>query len=142
MRHCNSIVFGLFPRPLEGSREFHKQIAIMDHYGSRNGDRKLGAIQSIHPPPPGLIRDRAPGFLGWIAEPMADRSTGLLVIAEDESRQDNGIDISRSETDRYGIPRAVVTHRYTDRDVEARRELVRTAKGVLSRVPIISIATG
>jgi choline dehydrogenase-like flavoprotein len=133
MRHCNSIVFGLFPRPLEGSREFHKQIAIMDHYGSRNGDRKLGAIQSIHPPPPGLIRDRAPGFLGWIAEPMADRSTGLLVIAEDESRQDNGIDISRSETDRYGIPRAVVTHRYTDRDVEARRELVRTAKGVLSR---------
>ena len=29
MRHCNGIIFGLFRRPLEGSREFHKQVGIL-----------------------------------------------------------------------------------------------------------------
>jgi choline dehydrogenase-like flavoprotein len=131
MRHCNGIVFGLFPRPLAGSREFHKQVGIMDFYGGRGGEPRLGCIQSIHPPPPGLVRDRAPGPLGLIAEPMADRSTGLLAIAEDEPRRENGVEVSRQESDRYGMPRAVVTHRYTRRDTEARRELIGVARDIL-----------
>lgn len=131
MRHCNGIVFGLFHRPLEGSREFHKQVGILDYYGGTDGVPRLGCIQSIHPPPPGMVRDRAPGPLGRIAEPMADRSTGLLVIAEDQPQRGNGIELSRTETDRYGIPRAVVTHRYTRRDLEARQELVGVARTVL-----------
>jgi choline dehydrogenase-like flavoprotein len=133
MRHCNGIVFGLFPRRLEGSRAFHKQVGIMDLYGGREGEPRLGCIQSIHPPPPGLVQDRAPGPLGRIAEPMADRSTGLLVIAEDQARRKNGVTLSRSETGQYGMPRAIVTHRYTGRDLEARRVLVRVARGILRR---------
>jgi len=44
MRHCNGIVFGLFPHRLEGSREFHKQVGIMDFYGGTRGMRRLGAF--------------------------------------------------------------------------------------------------
>ena len=130
MRHCNGIVFGLFRLPLEGARAFHKQVAIMNMYGG-GGVPKLGCLQSIHPPPPGLVRDRAPGFLGRLAEPLADHSTGLLAIAEDEARWENRIGISGSGTDRYGIPRALITHRYTERDLRARRTLGRTAREIL-----------
>jgi choline dehydrogenase-like flavoprotein len=132
MRHCNGIVFGLYPRPLEGSRDFHKQVGILDQYGGTDGEPKLGCIQSIHPPPPGLVRDRLPGVLGRIAEPLANHSTGLLAIAEDEPRMANRVEASRSATDRYGIPRAVVTHRYTRRDCAARGTLMRTAAAILS----------
>lgn len=131
MRHCNGIVYGLWRRPLEGSRAFHKQVGIFDHYGAEANEPKLGCIQSIHPPPVGLIRDRAPGFLTGIAEPLADRCTGLLVIAEDEPRRENGVSVSRSRSDRYGLARAVVTHRYTRRDVEARKRLASVARDVL-----------
>jgi hypothetical protein len=162
MRHCNGIVYGLFPEPLAGARTFHKQVGIFDHYGGGDGgdhygggDRggagrgdygddgrggggvrngtgdKLGCLQSIHPPPPGMIQDRLPGFLGGIADPLADRCTGLLAIAEDEPRRENRVSLSRSESDRYGLPRAVVTHRYTARDLEARDRLARVARSVL-----------
>jgi len=131
MRHCNGIVFGLFSKPLTGARDFHKQVGIMDFYGGSEGAPRVGCIQSIHPPPPGLVRDRVPGFLGRIADPLADHSTGLLVIAEDQPRPENRLGVSRSESDRYGIPRAVVTHRYTWRDAVARRDLARVARGVL-----------
>ena len=130
MRHSNGIVFGLFRRRLEGVRSFHKQVAIMDMYGGGEAP-KLGCLQSIHPPPPGLVRDRAPGPLGRLAEPLANHSTGLLAIAEDEPRPENQVGISGSETDRYGIPRAVLTHRYTNRDLAARRELARVAGKIL-----------
>jgi choline dehydrogenase-like flavoprotein len=137
MRHCNGIVYGLFPEPLAGARTFHKQVGIFDHYGGgddggRNGTGdKLGCLQSIHPPPPGMIQDRLPGFLGGIADPLADRCAGLLAIAEDEPRRENRVSLSRSESDRYGLVRAVVTHRYTARDIDARDRLARVARSVL-----------
>ena len=133
MRHCNGIVFGLFGRPLEGSRQFHKQVGLMDFYGGCDGAPKLGSIQSIHPPPSGLVADRLPGLLQGLTEPMADRSTGLLVIAEDQPNQRNRVDASRSETDRYGVPTTVITHRYTWRDTAARRDLASVARAVLKR---------
>jgi choline dehydrogenase-like flavoprotein len=131
MRHCNGIVFGLYPRPLEGSRDFHKQVGILDLYGGTDGRPKLGCIQSIHPPPPGLVRDRLPGFLRRVAEPLANHSTGLLVIAEDEPQRTNRVEASPSATDRYGIPRAVITHRYSARDRAARGALMRVAGAIL-----------
>ena len=131
MRHCNMIVFGLFPRPLAGSRSFHKQVGIFDHYGIRSDEPRRGVIQSIQPPPPGLIANRLPAFMARSADPFIDRCTGLLAIAEDEPRPENRVDLSRTRGDRYGIPRAIVTHRYTRRDLAARRDLVRVAKSVL-----------
>lgn len=137
LRHCNGIVFGLFSRALEGGREFHKQMVLMDFYGGEGRAPRLGSIQSIHPPPPGLVRDRLPGALGRIADPVADHSTGLLVIAEDQARRENRVEASRTETDRFGLPRTVVTHRHTWRDIAARRDLACVARGVLRRAGAI-----
>lgn len=131
MRHCNGIVYGLFPGPLEGARDFHKQVGLFDHYGGNGDGPKLGCIQSIHPPPPGMIVDRVPRFMAGLAEPLADRCTGLLAIAEDEPRPDNRVEVSRAHSDRYGLPRAVVTHRYTRRDRDARRRLAAVARDVV-----------
>jgi len=133
MRHCNGIVFGLFPRPLEGSRDFHKQVGVFDLYGGRDGAPKLGCVQSIHPPPPGLVRDRVPGWLGGVAEPLADRSTGLLVIAEDQPRRENRVEVDARRTDRFGAPAGRVTHRHTWRDAHARLALARVARAILRR---------
>jgi len=131
MRHCNSIVYGVFKKPLEGARAFHKQIGIMDLYGGNGRGPKLGCIQSIHPPPPGLVRARAPALLGRLAEPLADRCTGLLSIAEDQPRPENGVTLDPRRTDRFGVPLGVVEHRYTWRDVKARLSLTRVARAVL-----------
>lgn len=131
MRHCNSITFAFFSRVLAGARSFHKQVGLLDFYGGTDGRPRLGSIQSIHPPPPGLVRDRLPRPLHGIVEPLVDRATGLLVIAEDEPRRENRLEISRSRTDRFGLPRAIVTHRYTDRDRSARRKLTSAARGIL-----------
>jgi choline dehydrogenase-like flavoprotein len=78
-----------------------------------------------------MIQDRLPGFLGGIADPLADRCTGLLAIAEDQPHRENRVSLSRSESDRYGLARAVVTHRYTARDLDARDRLARVARSVL-----------
>ena len=131
MRHCNGITFGLFLDVQDGSRAFHKQVGLLDFYGGSDGAPKLGSIQSIHPPPAGLIRDKLPGLLGGIVDPALDRATGLIVIAEDSPRRENRIEISRSRSDRYGIPRAIVTHRYTRRDLLARRTLTLVARAIL-----------
>jgi choline dehydrogenase-like flavoprotein len=133
MRHCNGIVFGLFPHPLEGSRDFHKQVGVFDLYGGLEGAPKLGCIQSIHPPPPGMVRARIPGWLGGIAEPLADRSTGLLVIAEDQPRRENRVEADPHRSDRFGVPAGRVTHRYTWRDARARLALARVARAILLR---------
>jgi choline dehydrogenase-like flavoprotein len=131
MRHCNGVVMGLFPQPLEGARSFHKQVGIFGLYGGRDGAPKLGCIQSIHPPPPGLVRDRVPRWLGGIAEPLADRSTGLLVIAEDQPRRENRVEADPRRSDRFGMPVGRVTHRYTWRDAHARLALAEVARAVL-----------
>ena len=131
MRHCNGIVYGVFREPLAGGRDFHKQVAIFDHYGNHDDEPKAGMIQSIHPPPPGLTSDRLPGMARKFAEALIDRCTGLLVIAEDEPRRENRVEISRTRSDRYGLPRAVVTHNYARRDLNARRRLARVAHTVL-----------
>ncbi len=131
MRHCNGIVLGVFREPLRGSREFHKQVGVLDFYGGTGGRPKLGSIQSIHPPPPGLLHDALPACLGGFVEGIVDRSTGLLVIAEDEPRPENRVELSRAHTDRFGTPRALVTHRHTWRDARARHDLAKVARAVL-----------
>jgi choline dehydrogenase-like flavoprotein len=132
MRHCNGIVFGLFPRPLDGARAFHKQMILFDFYRSSRG-APLGTIQSIHPPPPGLVADRVPQAIAGLGDWIADRSTGLLVIAEDQPRPENRVDAHSRRTDRFGVPRLVVTHRHTWRDAVARRDLGSVAGGLLRR---------
>jgi choline dehydrogenase-like flavoprotein len=135
MRHCNGMVYALFPEPPNPAQEFHKQIGLHDFYfgdpTGRGPRDKLGSIQQIHTPPVGLARAMTPAWthrpLPWLLE----RVTGLLAIAEDQPRAENRVEIDRATPDAFGLPRLVLTHTYTRRDRAARRALLKQAKRVL-----------
>ena len=143
MRHCNSIVFGIYPRPLDAAREFHKQIGFNDLYfghPAAPGLGKLGTIQQIHAPPVGLVRTMLPGPLARVGERLLDRMTGLIVIASDEPQLRNRVQLGRT-TDALGLPAARITHRYTPRDRAARKLLGATAARVLREAGAIATFT-
>jgi choline dehydrogenase-like flavoprotein len=132
MRHCNSIVFGVFPNRLDAAREFHKQLGFNDvYFGSDRMAGKLGTIQQIHGPPPGLVRAGLPGMLGRGAAHMIGRMTGLINIATDEPRFENRV-TTGDGTDALGMRNAVVEHCYTQRDRAARAELERVSRRILT----------
>jgi len=138
MRHVNAVVFGVFSRPVEGLEQFHKQLCFFDYYFGHptvsDPAGKLGVIQQVHSPPPGLLRAMIPQPLGGLAAAVAaSHLTGFVVIAEDQPRADNRLTLDHRTIDRYGLPRGVVVHRYSDRDVAARRALVRAARRILRR---------
>jgi choline dehydrogenase-like flavoprotein len=133
-RHCNAVVLGVFPRALDPAREFHKQIGINDFYfgsdqpGAPPG--KLGTIQQIHGPPPGMVELTLPRPLARLGLRLLDRVTGMIVIASDEPQYQNRVAL-RAARDRLGMPAAAVHHDYTRRDRAARRVLARAAKSIL-----------
>jgi choline dehydrogenase-like flavoprotein len=135
MRHCNGMVFGYFPEPLDRERVFHKRLALFDAYFGHASVRapagKLGCIQQIHAPPVGVARSRVPAWMQGIVPPVVSHLGGLLVIAEDQPLQTNGVHIDEGRRDVHGMPRAVITHRYTRRDRAARRALASIASSVL-----------
>jgi choline dehydrogenase-like flavoprotein len=133
-RHCNAVVMGVFPRALDPAREFHKQIGINDYYfGDRDARApagKLGTIQQIHGPPPGLVTHTLPALVARFGLRLLDRMTGMIAIATDQPQYQNGVTLTGA-TDRLGMPAAAVHHAYTRRDLRARATLVRAAKRVL-----------
>jgi len=135
MRHLNEIVFGVFPQPPNPDSGFHKQLAIHDFYFGhqllRNPRGKLGGIQQLATPPVGLVRTQLPRLLGAACAPWVDHLTGLLVIAEDQPQYENRVVLDGGPTDRYGLPRLRVDHRYSDRDVAAGRALAGRARAIL-----------
>jgi choline dehydrogenase-like flavoprotein len=135
MRHCNAAVFGLFPRRLDGYDVFHKQLCISDYCRGGGGgpEGPLGVIQQIHPPPAGLLREILGPIIGAAACTLVPRMTGLVAIAEDQPRAENRLTLDHRTRDRYGLPQAVIFHRYTARDRAARRALVDRARAILSR---------
>jgi choline dehydrogenase-like flavoprotein len=134
-RHCNGMVFGVFPRRADPEHRFHKQLAIHDYYFGDDAARtgKLGGIQQVMTPPVELVKAHLPWGLRQVLAPLVEHLTGLLVMAEDQPRFANGITVDWSHTDRYGLPKLSVDTRYTKRDAWARRELARRAKRVLRR---------
>lgn len=149
MRHCNAFVYAFFPRAPNPEGLHHKQIAIHDYY---RGDAslsapsgKLGNIQQVmHPQMGGILRAPArrlarlgrPGRwaergLATLVGGAARRMTGLQVIAEDQPRYENRLEVDRSRTDRFGLPRLRVVHEYSARDLRARAALVVRAREVL-----------
>lgn len=152
MRHCNAFVYAFFPKAPNPEGLHHKQVAINDFYfGDPEGGPadKLGNIQQVmHPQPGGILRGPArrlarAGGLGRALEramaraiaPASLRMTGLQVIAEDQPRWENRIELERGGADAVGLPRARIAHAYTERDLAARAALVRRAKQILGRVP-------
>lgn len=135
MRHCNAFVYGLFPSVPGAERRFHKQLGIHDFYFGHPAGRgpagKLGNIQQVMAPPRALVRLLLPRPLGRLLAPLAERATGLLVLAEDQPRHANRVEIDPRRTDRFGLPQLVVTHRHTRRDRWARATLVHEARRIL-----------
>ncbi|HEX8905619.1 MAG TPA: GMC family oxidoreductase [Longimicrobiaceae bacterium] len=140
MRHCNAMTFGFFARRPNPENEHHKQLAVHDFYfGSREPGAPpgpLGNLQQIMGPQPSLIGHVLPRALRWtvkLAEIPASRLTGILSIAEDQPRPENRVRIDPARPDAYGLPKLIVEHRYTGRDLAARRFMVRKAKQILRR---------
>ncbi|MEX2280869.1 MAG: GMC family oxidoreductase [Gemmatimonadota bacterium] len=133
-RHCNAVVMGIFARALDPAREFHKQIGINDlYFGDPSGNGpagKLGTLQQIHGPPPGLVTHLLPGLVARFGLRLLDRMTGMIAIAADQPQYRNRVEVGTARN-RLGMPEALVHHTYTRRDRQARATLARTASAVL-----------
>jgi len=132
-RHCNRIVFGLFPARLDRGHRFVKQVAITDFYFGHEwtGPGKLGVLQQMAVPPLSVVAQHLPRWLVPAAGQVLSRSAALLGIAEDEPQLGNGVTIDRSERDRFCLPRLTVHHVYTERDRQAGDALEHCARRIL-----------
>jgi choline dehydrogenase-like flavoprotein len=135
MRHVNAIIFGVFSGTADKERRFHKQLAILDYYFGYPGSPlgKLGSLQQMPTPPKGLVQHAVPGIFGKLLSQGVPLLTGLLAIAEDQPQYSNQITIDQNQKDMYGLPQAVVSHRYSERDLTALNILAREAKKILSQ---------
>lgn len=137
MRHCNAMVFGVFPRKPDPDRKFHKQLGITDYYFGHPSVKepagKLGSLQQVHSPAVKLVEARVTPLARPFMATMVEHLTGLLAIAEDQPRYENHIALDRSQVDEVGLPRLYIEHRYAPRDLAARAALVRAAKRILRR---------
>lgn len=137
MRHDNAMVFGFYPSRPDPDRRFHKQIAIHDYYfGDRDSDdaadlTKLGGIQQMMTPPKELVRAHLPRGTKTIIGALTEQLTGLLCIAEDQPRHDNGLGVDWDVRDVYGLPQLVIDHSYSERDRRSKMALVRRARRLL-----------
>jgi choline dehydrogenase-like flavoprotein len=64
---------------------------------------------------------------------VVEHLTGLLVMAEDQPDARNEVGVDWARGDRFGLPQATVSHRYSRRDLAARDALVRRSKKILRR---------
>jgi len=135
MRHVNSIIFGIFPGTADKQKRYHKELCILDYYFGHPDieypKNKLGSLQQISTPPPGLVEHEAPWPLGKLAGKLVKPLSGLLAIAEDQPQFENYIKINKSMTGKYGLPVAEVSHTYSKRDLDAVAALAQKAKKVL-----------
>jgi choline dehydrogenase-like flavoprotein len=134
-RHVNAVVIGLFPRRPDREAQFHKQVAIHDFYFGHprvtTPAGKLGAIQQLSTPPSALVKAHLPPLVGRAVTRTLPHATGLLVMAEDQPRFENGVEVDHGRTDRFGLPELRITHRYTARDEAAADALVGQARAIL-----------
>jgi choline dehydrogenase-like flavoprotein len=135
MRHVNAIVFGIFPGKADKENRFHKQLAILDYYFGQPDSTfgKLGSLQQMPTPPKGLVQNAIPGVLGKLLSQGVPMLTGLLAIAEDQPQFSNQLTIDSDKKDIFGLPQAVINHRYSKRDLTALRILIQKAKKILSQ---------
>jgi choline dehydrogenase-like flavoprotein len=132
VRHCSAIVYGVFGRPVPPG--FHKQLGIHDLYA---GDPAaglagpLGVLQQMPTPPGALVQHHLPPAIGRIVRRVSGQLTGLLAMAEDQPSPANRVRLHPAARDAAGVPRLVVEHQHTARDLAARAHLVDHARRVL-----------
>lgn len=140
MRHDNAMVFGVFPQRPDPERRFHKQLALHDWYFGDPTDHeghhltKLGGVQQMMTPPKELVRAHLPMGTKTMLGTFTEQLTGLLCIAEDQPRQQNGVAVDWDVRDRYGLPQLVIDTAYSERDELAVSVLARRAREVLSKM--------
>lgn len=133
MRHCNAVVAGLFPFETNPGQVFHKQVCFSDFYEERRSldGLAVGMIQDIYTPDAAVVRRAAGRFAGLLLRaPLVRRLQNLLCVAEDEPDPDNRVTLA-PETDRFGIERVRVEHRYRKSDEARLALLTRRARGIL-----------
>lgn len=132
-RHKNEILLGFFAARPDPEGTFHKQLGIHDlYFGAPDGPSgRAGGLQQLPTPPVALARDGLPWPIKPLA-PLVSHLTGLLVIAEDQPRHDNHVRLGHG-TNRDGMPRLEIRHRYSARDLAAARALRRAARRILRR---------
>ena len=135
MRHCNGIVLGAGPPSIGDPDDFRKEIGIHDFYFGDPGDsrapERLGVIQQLRATRIALALAPLPASVREALNPVASRLLGFIVMAEDQPRASNRVELEPLKTDRFGRPRARVHHRHTERDRAARRALAKRAREVL-----------
>lgn len=137
MRHDNAMIFGFFPERPDPQRRFHKQLGFHDWYfGDHESPvapelTKLGGVQQIMTPPKELVRAHLPRGTKALLGALTEQLTGLLCIAEDQPRRDNGVGVDWDVRDAYGLPQLVIRHAYSERDRRASNSLVARAKQLL-----------
>jgi len=140
-RHCAGIVFGLHPWIPRHEGIFHKQIGINDYYlgdpavGPKGPKGKLGNIQQTQTPHIGTVVGETGPAVGALLEPFVRRATGFLVIAEDRPQYGNRVYLADSNATAPGATGGgerplLIEHRYTDRDLAARKRLYARSKQI------------
>ena len=124
MRHRNAIVLGVHRRRPNPRQEFDKQVALFDRY------EVAGSVQQMSPPL-GLARAYLPKMLRAPASLVLSHASGLVAIAEDQPRSENGVTVDWSVADRVGLPRLRVCHSYSLRDDRGAKILIDLARRVL-----------
>lgn len=134
MRHCNSVVAGIFPFRTNPENVFHKQLCFSDFYEDfREEDgRAVGVIQDIYTPAPDVLKAHAPFGFGNAAAYSFNWLQNLLCVAEDEPQYENRVMVS-DDLDDFGMARVQVLHTYTERDTARCDYLVDKAKAVLRK---------
>jgi len=137
MRHANAIVFGIFGSAPDKEVRYHKELAILDFYFGHDDieypKHKLGSLQQISTPPGGLVEQEAPKPLGKLAAKGVKLLTGLLAIAEDQPQYDNYINIDTNKKGKYDMAVPVVSHSYSQRDMDALKALTGQAKKIMKK---------
>lgn len=147
MRHDNAMLFGFFPSRPDPQHRFHKQIAIHDWYfGDPGSDDvpelgKLGGVQQMMTPPKELVRAHLPAGAKTVIGALTEHLTGLLCIAEDQPRRENGVAVDWDVRDVYGLPQLVIDHAYSERDRRASDALARRSRRLLERLGALFVHT-
>ena len=115
MRHDNAMVFGVLPArgPIQTACSTSRSRSTTGTSAIPTADdaadlTKLGGVQQMMTPPKELVRAHLPRGTKTVLGAFTEQLTGLLCIAEDQPRVDNGVTVDWDVRDVYGLPQLVI----------------------------------
>jgi len=144
MRHCSSVVSGLFPFKTNPDKVFHKHVGITKFYEDFRSDTNMsaGMIQDVYMPEGETVKYYSPkGFKSFTAF-FAGNMQNLMCISEDEPVKSNAVSLS-GKIDPFGIETINIRHNFTKNDLKRRKYLIKKAKMILRKAgSLVSAAHG